>query len=134
MRAFEYTCPAFENYAPEQNSEPNHLGLEALKLLDRNAAQKIDTSDGWVPGSILNSEGKKVYASWAVEILDGHQYTVKKDDSLYQVARRSLGVTGNPDATKDEIKREMHRITELNKQEFPELKRGKISEGATLRL
>ena len=118
----------------EHDPGANSLGLEALQLLDRNAARQIDTRDGWVPGSVLNAAGQKVYSSWAVEILDAQQYTVKAGDSLYQVARRSLGVTGNPDATKSEIKREMQRITELNRYDFPELKHGKVHEGATLRL
>lgn len=134
MRSFDFSCPRVEQQLPDPSSEHNGLGIEALQLLDQNAARKIDTSDGWQPGSVLNKEGKKVYSSWAVEILDAQQYTVKAGDSLYQVARRSLGVTGNPDATQNEIKREMHRITELNKNEFPEVKRGKVFEGATLRL
>ena len=135
MRAFEDYCPRFEQPAPDHEDQGhNGLGIEALRLLDQNAARKIDTSDGWKPGSIINAAGQKVYSSWAVEILDAHQYTVKAGDSLYQVARRSLGVTGNPDASQAEIKREMQRITELNKNDFPEVRRGKVIEGATLRL
>ncbi|MCC6980566.1 MAG: LysM peptidoglycan-binding domain-containing protein [Candidatus Melainabacteria bacterium] len=132
MRTFEFSCPNVD--AMEHDPAANALGVEALQLLDRNAARQIDTRDGWAPGSVLNAAGQKVYASWAVEILDAQQYTVKAGDSLYQVARRSLGVTGNPDATKSEIKREMQRITELNRSAFPELKHGKVHEGATLRL
>jgi len=132
MRSYEFTCPVAEPV--EHDPAANALGIEALQLLDRNAARQIDTRDGWAPGSVINTAGEKVYASWAVEILDAQQYTVKAGDSLYQVARRHLGVTGNPDATKDEIKREMQRITELNRTEFPDLKRGKVHEGATLRL
>ncbi len=134
MRSFEYSCQRVEQPVADQDSQQNGLGIEALQLLDQNAARKINNSDGWQPGSVLNAEGKKVYSSWAVEILDAQQYTVKAGDSLYQVARRSLGVTGSPDATQSEIKREMHRITELNKNEFPEVRRGKVLEGATLRL
>lgn len=136
MRTYEYSCPRIENQAPdgEQHQEHNALGIEALRLLEHSSAARIDTSDGWKPGSVINSQGQRVYSSWAVEILDAQQYTVKAGDSLYQVARRSLGVTGNPDATKDEIKREMQRITALNKDEFPELRRGKVIQGATLRL
>lgn len=136
MRSFEYSCPRIEHHAPdsEQNQEHNGLGIEALRLLEHSSASKVNTSDGWMPGSVINAQGRKVYSSWAVEILDAQQYTVKAGDSLYQVARRSLGVTGNPDATQAEIKREMQRITELNKHEFPEVRRGKVIEGATLRL
>ncbi len=133
MRAMEYSGADFDRHQlDERNSEPNGLGIEALRLLDQKAARNINTSDGWAPASVLDSSGKKVYASWAAEILDAKQYTVRAGDSLYQIARRSLGVTGNPDATQSEIKREMHRITELNKKEFPELRKGRVAEGATL--
>ena len=130
----EYSGADFDRHQAEHNSQADGLGIEALQLLDRKAASSTSTKDGWVPASVIDSSGKKVYASWAAEILDAKQYTVRKDDSLYQIARRSLGVTGNPDATQTQIKREMHRITELNKNEFPELKRGKVCEGATLNL
>lgn len=134
MRSIEYSGADVDRHQVDKNGDANGLGIEALQLLDRNAARKIDTKDGWVPASVVDSSGKKVYASWAAEILDAKQYTVRAGDSLYQVARRSLGVTGNPDATQAEIKREMHRITELNKKDFPELRRGRVCEGATLNL
>jgi len=132
MRHVEYSGADFDRHQTDRGNEPNGLGIEALKLLDQRAARNINEKDGWAPASVLDSSGKKVYASWAAEILDARQYTVKAGDSLYQVARRSLGVTGKPDATQSEIKREMHRIAELNKKEFPELKRGRVCEGATL--
>ncbi len=134
MRPMEYSGADVDRHQAEQNSHATGLGIEALQLLDRKAASNINTKDGWAPASVLDSSGKKVYASWAAEILDAKQYTVRSGDSLYQIARRSLGVTGNPDATQAQIKREMHRITELNKNDFPELKRGRVCEGATLNL
>ncbi|HIA52308.1 MAG TPA: LysM peptidoglycan-binding domain-containing protein [Candidatus Melainabacteria bacterium] len=132
MRHVEYSGADFDRHQTEQRSETNGLGIEALRLLDQKAARNINEKDGWAPASVLDSSGKKVYASWAAEILDAKQYTVRAGDSLYQVARRSLGVTGKPDATQAEIKREMNRITELNKKDFPELKKGRVCEGATL--
>ncbi len=134
MIPMEYSGADLDRHQADEKNNANGLGIEALQLLDRNAARSIDTKDGWVPAAVIDSSGKKVYASWAAEILDAKQYTVKAGDSLYQIARRSLGVTGNPDATQREIKREMQRITELNKQEFPELRRGRVCAGATLNL
>jgi len=130
----EYSGADIDRHQAEHNTDPNGLGVEALQLLDRKAAANTRTDDGWVPASIIDSSGKKVYNSWAAEIIDAKQYTVRAGDNLYQIARRSLGVTGNPDATRAEIKREMHRITELNKDDFPELKHGRVCQGATLHL
>lgn len=137
MTHFDNTVQSWEQSAPlvnEADRNENVLGIEALRLLDKESARKIDTSDGWAPGSVLNSEGKKVYASWAVEILDAGQYTSKSGDNLQQIAKRSLGVTGNPDASPKEVQAEMKRIVELNKAEHPELKSGKVYEGTTLNL
>jgi hypothetical protein len=65
------------------------------------------------------SDGKPAYSSWASEIVFGHQYTARPGDDLHSVAKRSLGVTGHPSATESEIRREMARIQDLNKDQLP---------------
>ncbi|MBC7998453.1 MAG: hypothetical protein IAF58_10940 [Leptolyngbya sp.] len=137
MTHFDNTVQAYEQptaFVNEKQDNQNALGVEALRLLDKESARRIDTSDGWAPGSVQNAEGKKVYASWAVQILDAGEYTAKSGDNLQQIAKRSLGVTGNPDASPKEVQAEVKRIVKLNEAEHPELKYGKVEAGTTLNL
>ncbi len=137
MTHFDNTVQAYEQptaFVNEKQDTQNALGVEALRLLDKESARRIDTSDGWAPGSVQNAEGKKVYASWAVQILDAGEYTAKSGDNLQQIAKRSLGVTGNPDASPKEVQAEVKRIVKLNEAEHPELKYGKVDAGTTLNL
>jgi len=139
------TAPADESgYADRQDSyEPRERPVAKLQPTqtqdDTESVQKgwITRTKDWVPAVTIDDDGQKQYRSWAVEILDGHQYTVKAGEDLDSVARRSLGVTGHADATKAEIKAEMKRIAELNPELSNLLKNhghSRIKNGVTLRL
>lgn len=90
----------------------------------------------WRPAINVDERGCVAYSHWAVEIREGKRYTVEKGDTLRDVARRSLGVTGNPDATSKEIAAEMKRIAALNPEVFPNAKKqfSALPKGHTLRL
>lgn len=114
------------------------MSLEAQADLKVNRTVNKDKYSDWVPAVTLDERGCKQYSSWAVEILDGKQYTIQKGDSLKDVARRSLGVTGKPDATPKEIAEEMKRIVALNSDMAVLLNRkngmGQLPPGVTLKL
>lgn len=103
----------------------NPLGNEALSLMmntERNLWKAAaNQKDGIIviPAEMTTESGKKVYSSWASEIVFGGQYTARPGDDLHTVAKRSLGVTGHPRATESEIRREMARIVDLNKDDLP---------------
>jgi len=124
---------------PERLYEPRQVAKLQPAQDDGESVQKgwITRTKDWVPAVTIGDEGQKQYRSWAVEVLDAQQYTVKEGEDLATIARRSLGVTGHPDASKAEIKAEMKRIAELN-PELPNLLKNNghthVRNGATLRL
>ncbi|MBS1992584.1 MAG: LysM peptidoglycan-binding domain-containing protein [Cyanobacteria bacterium SZAS LIN-2] len=138
MRQFEPRQTNGEMYyrLPESRFEPRSAVMEESRPLEKAAAPAKSDGDGWIPAVTIGADGGKKYSHWAVEVLDAKQYTVKEGEDLYTIARRSLGVTGHPDATKAEIKAEMKRIADLNQDGAPGLLKhhGKIKNGLTLRL
>lgn len=112
------------------------LSMEAQTTMRERTQVVQPQKDVWKPAVTEDARGCKTYSSWASEVVFGRQYTVQKGDSLRDVARRSLGVTGNPDATAKEIAQEMKRIAALNQDLFPPHKgrHGLLPKGAVLRL
>jgi hypothetical protein len=113
--------------APDLHGSPT-----TMREKTSSSAEKND----WKPAVTEDARGCKTYSSWASEVVFGRQYTVQRGDSLRDVARRSLGVTGHPDATAREIAQEMKRIAALNQDLFPPHKgrHGMLPKGAVLRL
>jgi hypothetical protein len=113
----------------EGSSRPDNgpLANEALALMlntEKFVAKAAAANAGHngileFPSVGSTSDGKPAYSSWASEIVFGHQYTARPGDDLHSVAKRSLGVTGHPSATESEIRREMARIQDLNKDQLP---------------
>ncbi len=112
------------------------LALEAQSTMREKIQAPQPEKNDWKPAVTEDQRGCKTYSSWASEVVFGRQYTVQKGDSLRDVARRSLGVTGHPDATAREISHEMKRIAALNQDVFPSHKgrHGVLPRGAVLRL
>ncbi|MDQ5966934.1 MAG: hypothetical protein QG625_3090 [Cyanobacteriota bacterium erpe_2018_sw_39hr_WHONDRS-SW48-000098_B_bin.30] len=144
MSRNEIELPQGKLQAPEQYGmfgEPvadpgTRLSMEAQTTMREKALPVQPEKNDWKPAVTEDARGCKTYSSWASEVVFGHQYTVQKGDSLRDVARRSLGVTGHPDATAREIAQEMKRIAALNQDLFPPHKgrHGMLPKGAVLRL
>ncbi|MBK9769844.1 MAG: hypothetical protein IPP57_03280 [Candidatus Obscuribacter sp.] len=144
MSRNEIELPQGKLQAPEQYGmfgEPvadlgTRLSMEAQTTMRERTQPVQPEKNDWKPAVTEDARGCKTYSSWASEVVFGHQYTVQKGDSLRDVARRSLGVTGHPDATAREIAQEMKRIAALNQDLFPPHKgrHGMLPKGAVLRL
>lgn len=144
MSRNEIELPQGKLQAPEQYGmfgEPvadpgTRLSMEAQTTMRERSQPVQPEKNDWKPAVTEDARGCKTYSSWASEIVFGHQYTVQRGDSLRDVARRSLGVTGHPDATAREIAQEMKRIAALNQDLFPPHKgrHGQLPKGAVLRL
>jgi hypothetical protein len=81
---------------------------------DKNAAteQSLDVPPLWKEH--VNPTAAEYRNRWVHDILDNGTYTVEKGDSLANIARRSLGVSGHADASAKEIAQEVKRIAALN--------------------
>lgn len=139
MKNVEFEPPGNEGIAEvrKRDDDPRvRLSLEAQASLKDNTNTAPSKYNDWVPAITLDERGCKQYSHWAVEIREGQQYTIQKGDTLRDVARRSLGVTGNPDATSKEISAEMKRIAALNSDLAPLVNRrhGTLPPGVVLKL
>ncbi|MBU6454354.1 MAG: LysM peptidoglycan-binding domain-containing protein [Cyanobacteria bacterium REEB67] len=79
---------------------------------ETSSPQSLDVPPLWKEH--VNPTAAEYRNRWVHDILDNGTYTVEKGDSLYNVARRSLGVSGHADAGAKEIAQEVKRIAALN--------------------
>lgn len=124
MRNSEMQSEVRPDMAGANNSA---LSNEAYMIMIKceNAVHKAAAEQGNKPGIIeipavvATSDNKPAYTSWASEMVFGHQYSARPGDDLHLVAKRSLGVSGHPTASEREIRREMARILDLNRDQLP---------------
>ncbi len=94
----------------EQLQERPPLKVDS-KEPDARTAMSLEAS-AWQER--VNPTAREYRNSWVRDLLEDGNYKVERGDSLWIVARRTLGVTGHADATGKEIAREVRRIAELN--------------------